>query len=192
MTTAMLKIKTESKTHPMLLTLITSRTRKKILLKFFINSNVSGYLRMLESEFQESSNAIRIELNRFEEARLLKSNMEGNKKLYRANTGHPFYIDLHKFLVKIIGIENLNESVNQKISGLKSAWLTGRIARGLESGLFDLILVGEKLRKVEIMRLVEDFEKNQEQKIRFLILNNKEESKELLHDPLNFKIWEAS
>ena len=48
----------------MLDTLISSQTRLKLLLKFFLNSSTSSYLRDLESEFGESTNAIRLELNR--------------------------------------------------------------------------------------------------------------------------------
>ena len=47
--------------------LISSKTRIKLLLKFFLNSNSKAYLRGLEQEFAESTNAIRVELNKFEE-----------------------------------------------------------------------------------------------------------------------------
>ena len=50
----------------MLETLISSKTRIKLLLKFFLNSKTKSYLRNLESEFGESTNAIRVELNRLE------------------------------------------------------------------------------------------------------------------------------
>ena len=60
-------------------TLISSKTRIKLLLKFFLNSNNKAYLRNLEEEFGESTNAIRIELNRFEQAGMLTSLSEGNK-----------------------------------------------------------------------------------------------------------------
>jgi len=50
----------------MIESLITSKTRIKLLLKFFFNSQTKSYLRSMEKEFGESSNAIRIELNRFE------------------------------------------------------------------------------------------------------------------------------
>ncbi len=70
-------------------TLITSQTRIKLLKKFFLNSSTRAHLRGLESEFGESSNGIRIELNRFEEAGLLHSLRDGNKKVYQANSGHP-------------------------------------------------------------------------------------------------------
>ena len=52
----------------MLNSIITSKTRIKLLLKFFLNSNTKSYLRNLEQEFGESTNAIRVELNRLEGA----------------------------------------------------------------------------------------------------------------------------
>jgi len=75
----------------MLDTLISSQTRLKLLLKFFLNSSTSSYLRDLESEFGESTNAIRLELNRFEQAGLLSSASIGNKKMFSANTQHPLF-----------------------------------------------------------------------------------------------------
>ena len=75
----------------MLDSLITSQTRIKLLKKFFLNRSTKAHLRGLESEFGESSNAIRLELNRFEEAGLLNSLRDGNKKIYQANPTHPLY-----------------------------------------------------------------------------------------------------
>ena len=66
----------------MLETLITSKTRINLLLKFFLNSKNTAWLRSLESEFPETSNAIRLELLRLERAELLKSRFVGNKKVY--------------------------------------------------------------------------------------------------------------
>ena len=50
----------------MIETLISSKTRVKLLLKFFLNSRNTAYLRNLEEEFEESTNGIRVELNKFE------------------------------------------------------------------------------------------------------------------------------
>ena len=72
--------------NDMIDTLISSKTRIKLLLKFFLNSNNTAYLRNLENEFHESTNSIRIELNRFEEAGLLIASTEGNKKIFKVNT----------------------------------------------------------------------------------------------------------
>jgi len=67
----------------MIESLITSKTRVKLLLKFFLNSDTTSYLRGLESEFGESTNSIRVELNRLEEAGLLITASDGNKKMFR-------------------------------------------------------------------------------------------------------------
>lgn len=64
----------------MIETLISSKTRVKLLLKFFLNSKATAYLRSLEEEFGESTNAIRLELNRFEDAKMLTSEPDGKKK----------------------------------------------------------------------------------------------------------------
>jgi hypothetical protein len=91
----------------MLESLITSKTRIKLLLKFFLNINNQGYLRSLENEFNESTNGIRQELNRFEQAGLLLAESDGNKKLYRANTRHPLFKDLNSIIRKFVGVEQL-------------------------------------------------------------------------------------
>ena len=57
----------------MLESLITSKTRIKLLLKFFINPSTKAYLRELVKEFDASTNSIRLELNRLEESDLLIS-----------------------------------------------------------------------------------------------------------------------
>ena len=99
----------------MLDTLITSKTRIKLLLKFFLNSNNTGYLRDLEGEFRESTNAIRQELNRFENAGLLTSVLSGNKKVFRANTSHPLFRDIHNILLKYTGIDRVMDEVTHDL-----------------------------------------------------------------------------
>src|SRR5512136_56714 len=101
----------------MLETLITNKTRLKLLLKFFLNSKSRSYLRNLETEFDESSNAIRIELNRFEEAGLLVSNNERNRKIFRANIKHPLFPDIHNILLKYIGFDQIIDKLVHKLAG---------------------------------------------------------------------------
>ena len=77
----------------MLNTLITSKTRINLLLKFFLNPGTKAYLRELAKEFGESTNAVRVELNRLTEARILKSTNLGRKILYSANNRHNLFRD---------------------------------------------------------------------------------------------------
>jgi DNA-binding MarR family transcriptional regulator len=64
-------------------TLIQSKTRLKLLLRFFLNPESSAYLRGLAQEFNESTNAVRVELNRFEEAGLIQSHKDSTRRCIR-------------------------------------------------------------------------------------------------------------
>jgi hypothetical protein len=126
----------------MLDTIVTSKTRIKLLIKFFLNSATSSYLRDLEQEFGDSTNGIRLELNRFEEAGMLVSRVEGNKKIFKANTKHPLFSDIHNILLKMTGIDQVIDKVLSQIGGLEQAWLVGDFARGRDSKIIELVLVG--------------------------------------------------
>jgi DNA-binding transcriptional ArsR family regulator len=127
----------------MLDALISSQTRIKLLLKFFLNSETTAYLRGLESEFGESSNGIRLELNRLEEAGMLVSALEGNKKLYRANTEHPLFSELQALVRKHLGIDQIIAQIVDRLGNLEAVYLTGPFARGMNASEVELVLIGE-------------------------------------------------
>lgn len=161
----------------MIESLITSKTRVKLLLKFFLNSDSTSYLRNLETEFKESSNSIRIELNRFEEAGLLKTKISGNKKIYRANTAHPLYSDINNIIRKYTGLDQIIERIIKKIGYVDKVYVTGEIAQGIDAQIIDLIFTGRNINKVYLMKLIEKAEKLIGRKIRFVIYKEKEFNK---------------
>ena len=156
----------------MLDALITSKTRVKLLLKFFINSNASSYLRSLEQEFGKSTNAIRLELNRFEKAGLLTSSSKGNRKYFQANTGHPLFNDIHNLLLKHIGFDQIIEKVISKLGDVKEVYIVGDFAKGMNSKVIDLIFVGKDIDKEYLVRQAERTEKLIKRKIRFLVFDD--------------------
>ncbi|SMG15168.1 hypothetical protein SAMN05661096_00733 [Marivirga sericea] len=158
----------------MLETLVTSKTRIKLLLKFFLNSQTKSYLRSLEGEFGESTNAIRLELNKFEEAGMLKTDMEGNKKLYQANTQHPLFGDIHNIMKKYIGIDRVIEQIIGNVGELDKVYLIGEYAKGVDSGIIDFLLVGSKFNYDYIANMTNIAEKKIDRKIRFLYMNPEE------------------
>lgn len=153
----------------MLGTLITSKTRIKLLLKFFLNSNSKAHLRGLESEFGESSNAIRLELNRFQDAGLLSSDLDGNKKVFQANTKHPLFKDIHNLLLKHIGFDRIIEEVIEELGDLHSVFITGDFAKGKNSSIIDLAFIGDEINKPYLLKLVEKAEKLIHRKIRYIV-----------------------
>jgi len=155
----------------MLDTLITSKTRIKLLLKFFLNSNNTSYLRDLETEFGESSNAIRLELNRFEKAGMLTSTVKGNRKYYQANVSHPLFCDVQNILLKYMGIDKVVDKVIRKLGMLQKAYLTGNMARGCDCNCIDLLLVGDQIDLDYLTHLVEKAEGLISRKIRYEVMS---------------------
>jgi len=158
----------------MINTLITSQTRIKLLRKFFLNSNTRAHLRGLESEFGESSNAIRVELNRFEDAGLLKSLRQGNKKLYQANLNHPLFSDIHSIILKETGIDRIVDNVIHKIGDLIGVYLTGDFARGKDSRIIELIIVGDELDRSYLADKVLQAERITGRKVSYTLMNQEE------------------
>lgn len=149
-------------------TLISSKTRVKLLLKFFLNSKTTAYLRNLESEFGESTNSIRVELNRLTDAGMLTTEQAGNKKMFRVNTRHPLYKELHSIVLKYVGLDQIIENVIKRLGKVERVFLTGSFARGLDSSIVDLLIIGE-VDKVFLLELVEKAEAVIQRKIRYLI-----------------------
>lgn len=155
----------------MIETLISSKTRIKLLLKFFLNSKATSYLRGLESEFGDSSNAIRIELNRFEKAGMLTSFIRGNKKYFKANTIHPLYKDTHNLLLKYIGFDKIIDTVIERLGDVKKVYVTGAFAKGLDDHIIDLVIIGD-VNSGYLAELVSKVEKHISRRIRYIVFKN--------------------
>jgi DNA-binding transcriptional ArsR family regulator len=158
----------------MLDTLITSKTRIKLLLKFFLNSNSRSYLRNLETEFGESTNAIRLELNKFESAGLLTTELDGNKKYFRANTKHPLFKDINNILLKHLGFDQIVERVVNKLGHLDKVYVTGDFAKGMDNNMIDLIFVGDGINKEYLIKLIEKTEELIKRRIRYVVFGSAE------------------
>ncbi|WP_047150857.1 winged helix-turn-helix domain-containing protein [Aneurinibacillus tyrosinisolvens] len=153
--------------------LITSKTRIKLILKFFLNAETQAYLRSLSEEFGESTNVVRVELNRLTEAGLLKAKIQGRLKVYQANEKHTLFPDLHSIVKKYIGIDLLIEEVIWKLGNVEVALITGDYAKGIDSGIINFVIVGQ-IDKNYLQELVDKAEELIHRKIRTLVLNNEE------------------
>lgn len=155
----------------MIESLITSQTRIKLLLKFFINPGTRAYLRELAREFDESSNAVRLELNKLEEAALLFSKKDGRNKIYQANESHPLFQDIRNIVLKSSGIQAVINNIVDNLGDLHRAFVVGDYALGRDSGLIDLVVVGNHINQQELERVRLKTEQLIQRKIRTLVLN---------------------
>tara|TARA_R110002050_G_scaffold204327_4_gene339832 strand:- start:33093 stop:33626 length:534 start_codon:yes stop_codon:yes gene_type:complete len=162
----------------MLDTLITSKTRLKLLLKFFLNPDSKGYLRSLESEFGESTNGIRLELNRFESAGMLVSELDGNKKVFQANSAHPLFLQLQKIVQNYIGLDQIIETVVLKLGDVQFVYLMGKFARGLDAKIIDLVFVGD-VDEVYLKKLVIKAEGMISRKITYSVVSTLSENSDV-------------
>ena len=129
----------------MLNQLITSKTRLRLLIKFFISQANRGYLNGLASEFNESTNSIRKELNHLSEAGYLEKYKDNNKVGYKANVNHPMFDILRKIVHKHLGLEDIVTRVLERMGEVEKIVLIGDYAKGLDTGIIDIVLLGKNL-----------------------------------------------
>ncbi len=134
---------------------------------------MSSYLRELADEFGESSNAVRVELNRLTDAGILESESKGNLVLYRAKTTHPLFPEIRSIVSKITGIDQVVDAVIARLGQLEKACLLGDYASGRDTGIIDLLLVGD-VNKAYLADLVKKAEKLINRRIRSLIMSAEE------------------
>ncbi len=173
----------------MLNALITSKTRIRLLVKFFLNPAYKSYLRELSNEFNESTNSVRIELNRLKDAGLLNTTSQGNTIVYQARTSHPLYPEINSIVTKMTGIDKIVEELIERLGNAKSAYLVGDYAKGIDSGVIDVVLIGD-INKVYLSNLIEKVEGLVKRKVRYLVMSEVELTNyiEKKSDPI-FLLW---
>ena len=138
--------------------LITSKTRLRLLIKFFISQANRGYLNGLANEMGESTNSIRKELNHLQNAGYLEKVKIDNKVEYKANTKHPLFEVLQKVVFKHLGIEDIVEAVLDRMGNINQIILIGDYAKGIDSGLIEVFLIGNGLNMEYISQLEKKIE----------------------------------
>jgi len=172
--------------------LIASKTRIKLLVRFFFNPKTSSYLRELAKEFNLSTNSVREELNQLTKTSLLKSEKNGRQVLYTANKDHPLFPELKSMVSKVMGIDQVLDSIIMRLGDLESAYLMDDYAEGKDTGIIDLLLVGD-IDQYHLNDLSRKTERYIKRKIRSLVLSRAEynELKTKLDKKPRLLIWEA-
>ena len=149
--------------------LITSKTRLRLLIKFFISQANRGYLNGLATEMGESTNSIRKELNHLQRAGYLEKVKVDNKIEYKANTFHPLYDVMRKVVLKHLGLEDVVEKVLERMGTVKKIILVGDYAKGNDSGKIEVFLIGNQLNMNYISQLEEKIERLIKRKVSFYL-----------------------
>ena len=155
----------------MLDSLITSKTRLRLLIKFFLNIANEGYLNGLANEFGESTNSVRKELNNLTSAGYLEKYNENNKVVYKANASHPLFKIIQKVVKKHLGIEEILETVLKRIGEVKKIAILGDYAEGIDSGHIEILIVGENINKEYLDEISPKIESKIKRKVSFFVSN---------------------
>ena len=123
----------------------------------------------LASEFKESTNSIRKELNHLSEAGYLEKFKDQNKVSYKANTNHPLFEILQKVVYKHLGLEEIIERVLERMGPVQKILLVGDYAEGRDSGTIDVVLIGDKLNTEYIEALEKKVEDLIDRKVNFYL-----------------------
>ncbi len=132
-------------TDPILQALFTSQARVEVLKLFFLRSSGRHYMREISSLTDQPVRAIQHELARLEDAGLLTSRVEGNRKYFQANRQSPVFSELRALMVKTAGIvDQLKKILQTRSDAIHVAFIFGSFARGSDTlaSDIDLIIIG--------------------------------------------------
>jgi predicted DNA-binding protein YlxM (UPF0122 family) len=172
--------------------LIASKTRIRLLIRFFFNPETKSYLRELAKEFNVSTNSVREELNQLTKTKLLKSEKDGRQVYYSAETSHPLFPELKSMVSKVMGIDQVIDGIVNRLGDIEEAYLIDDYAEGKDTGIIDLLLVGD-VDQYHLNDLSRKTERYIKRKIRSLVLS-RDEYKDLfpeLRKRPRILIWEA-
>ena len=156
----------------MLDSLITSKTRLRLIIKFFLNIANKGYLNGLANEFGESTNSVRKELNNLSSAGYLEKYNDNNKVVYKANSSHPLFKIIQRIVKKHLGIEEILQTVLKRIGEVKKIMILGDYAEGIDSGHIEILIVGDNISEDYLRKISPKIEKKINRKVSFFVSNS--------------------
>jgi predicted transcriptional regulator len=160
-------------------------------MRFFFNPGTKAYLRELSKDLNVSTNAVREELNQLTQTKLLTSEKNGRNVYYVANDQHPLFPELKSMVSKVMGLDQVVESILTRLGDLEKAYIIDDYAEGKDTGIIDLVLVGniDQYHLNDLSRKTEHYIKR---KIRPLVLSKEEfqDFKPTLEKRPHFLVWE--
>jgi len=142
-------------------------------MRFFFNPETRAYLRELSKDFNVSTNAVREELNQLTKTKLLNAEKNGRQVYYKANTEHALFPELRAMVGKVLGIDQVIESIVNRLGNLELAYLVDDYAEGKDTGIIDLVLIGD-IDQYHLNDLSRKTERYIKRKIRPLVLSRQE------------------
>ena len=159
----------------MLIDILISKVRVKILELFLGNPDQVYHVRDIVRRVDEEINAVRRELARLEKTGLLASQWKANRRYYSAKKDHIFYFELLSIINKSVGLGGNIIKNKAKIGKVRYAMLSGSFVRGkpYSPNDVDLFIVGA-IALPELGTIVREEETRRNREINFTPMTEEE------------------
>jgi len=157
--------------------IITSRVRVKILELFFRDVREIYHVRGIVRETGEEINAVRRELERLENAGIVKKESRGNRLYYWTRKDYPFYEDLLAIITKSTGLGSEIITNQKRLGNLSFVMFSGKFARRKprkKEDDVDVLIVGNNVVLPELANLIRVEESKREGEINYTVMSRDE------------------
>jgi hypothetical protein len=155
--------------------LFISKVRIKVIKLFFLHPDVPYHIRGVVREINEEINAVRRELLRLEQIKLLKSERKGNRLYFTLLDSFPFYNELLSLVYKTFGLGGEIIRCQNELGAINFALLTRAYTKGIKTGIhdIDLLLIG-KVNVPALTAAVQRAERQTGREINYTVLKDSE------------------
>ena len=124
--------------------ILSSRVRSEIFRLLFGVSDRQLHIREMERRTGLSVATVRQELQKLLRIQLVEAQRSGNRLYYRANKGHPLYLDIRSMVLKTSGMVDILRDTLDK-EGVMMAFVFGSVASNQEGATsdVDLMVIGD-------------------------------------------------
>ena len=159
----------------MLIDLLISKVRAKILELFLGNPDQVYHVRDIVRRVDEEINAVRRELSRLENTGLLASEWRANRRYYMAKKDYLFYFELLSMINKSVGLGGAILKNKAKLGKIRYAMISGSFVRGraYTQNDVDLFVVGTIVLP-ELGAIVKEEEARRDREINFTPMTEEE------------------
>jgi hypothetical protein len=156
--------------------IITSKVKVKLLELFFSDVTEMYHVRGIVREVKEEINAVRICLEKFEKAGILKKEPRGNRVYYWPRTDYPFFNDLLSMVAKTTGLGAQIIENRRKVGNISFVMFSGRFVRRIKRKRdddIDILVVGDIVLP-ELATLVRYEESKRSTEINYTVMSRDE------------------
>ena len=155
----------------MLESLISSKTRVRLLTLFLLNPGSEFYIRQIVRMTGENINAVRRELANLESFGLITGKKKGNQQYYTVNTGHFLYADLQKIVLKTEGVARIIGEALAGEEGITCMFIYGSFAKGTSGAKSDIdIFIVGSIEETRLIPLVHECERATGREINYSLM----------------------